>query len=412
MKSTFNVIFYVRRDKMKSDGTLPIFCGLTINKKRVSFNIKASVAPAIWDAGTSRASGKSKQATDINRIIEKYIMLLHEKHDEIFDRDGIVDAKELKNTILGNSSSANGVPIYLLQVYKQHNDEMEKLVGTKFSPAILQKYKCVYKKIQDFLSLKYNKSDIKLKEIRHNFLTDFETYLRVEGKCQTNTVGRNMRLLKKIINIAKNNGWILVDPYANYKIHFEKTDRGFLKEEELKAIIDKEFSIERLRNVRDVFIFSCFTGLSYSDIHELKYDDLKTNFDDRLWIMKKRVKTGTDIKVPLTDIPLSIIERYRNKQKNGKVLPTMCNQKMNSYLKEIADVCGIDKNLTYHMSRHTFATLFLTLGVPIESVSKMLGHTKISTTQIYARITDNKISNDMGGVEGKLKIYGTTNNAF
>lgn len=404
MKSTFKVIFYARRDKMKSDGTLPVFCGLTINKKRVSFNIKVSVLPNIWDASTSRASGKSKQAADINRIIDKYILLLHEKHDEIFAREGIVDAEELKNCILGNSTS-NGVPIYLLQVYKQHNDDMEKLVGTKYSPAILQKYKCVYKKIQDFLSVKYNKSDIKLKELRHSFLTDFETYLRVEGKCQTNTVGRNMRLLKKIINIAKNNGWILVDPYANYKIHFEKTDRGFLNEEELKAIVEKEFSIERLRHVRDAFVFSAFTGLAYSDIHELTYEDIKTNFDDRLWIMKKRVKTGTDITVPLMDIPLAIIERYRNKQKNGKVLPTMCNQKMNSYLKEIADVCGIEKNLTFHVARHTFATLFLTLGVSIESVSKMLGHTKISTTQIYARITDNKISNDMNGVEGKLKVY-------
>jgi len=215
-----------------------------------------------------------------------------------------------------------------------------------------------------------------------------------------------MRLLKKIINIAKNNGWVLVDPYANYKIRFEKTDRGFLKEEELKAIIDKELSIERMKHVRNVFVFAAFTGLAYSDIHELKYDDIKTNFDDRLWIMKKRVKTGTDITVPLMDIPLSIIERYRNKQKNEKVLPTMCNQKINSYLKEIADLCEITKKLSTHVARHTFATLFLTLEVPIESVSKMLGHTKISTTQIYARITDNKISNDMEAIEGKLKIYG------
>jgi Site-specific recombinase XerD len=404
MKSTIGFIFYVRRDKMKSDGTLPIFCGITINKKRVSFNTKASVNPEIWDADTSRASIKTKEGADINRILDKYIILINNKYNEIFDRNGIVEAEELKNCIIGNSTPGSGVPDSLLQVFKQHNDEMEKLVGLKFSPAILQKYKCVYKKIKLFISAQYNKSDIKLKEIRHKFLTDFEAYMRIEGN-KTNTVARNMRLLKKIINIAKNNGWILVDPYANYKIRFEKTDRGYLTEDEIKLIIDKEFTIERIKHVRDVFIFSCFTGLSFSDIHELKYEDIRTNFDNRLWIMKKRIKTGTDITVPLMDIPLSIIERFRDKQKHGKVLPSMCNQKMNSYLKEIADLCGIEKNLTFHMARHTFATLFLTLGVPIESVSKMLGHTKISTTQIYARITDNKISNDMGVVEGKLRKY-------
>lgn len=407
MKSTFNVIYYIRRDKLKKDGSVPIFCRITISNEKVSFNIKASVSLDLWEASTGRAIGKSKESLAINKIIDSYTVLIREKYNEIFDRDGIVSAEGLKNCVLGISSSPNDVPIYLLEVYNQHNEEMAKLVGIKYSAAILQKYKCVYKKIQTFLKLKYNLSDIKLKDIKHSFLTDFETYLRVEGNCQTNTIGRNMRLLKKIINIAKNNGWIIADPYANYKIHFEKVDRGYLTEQEIKAIIEKNLPIGRIGKVRDIFIFSCFTGLSYADIYELTYDDIKPHFDDNLWIMKKRVKTNTDITVPLMDIPLSIIEKYRGKQKNNKVLPAMCNQKMNSYLKEIADLCGIEKNLTYHMSRHTFATTFLSLGIPIESVSKMLGHTKIQTTQIYARITNNKIANEMNAISDKLKIYET-----
>jgi len=405
MKSTFNVIYYIRRDKLKKDGTAPIFCRITISQEKVSFNIKAAINTDIWESSTGRATGKSREAFSVNKIIDSYTSLINEKHNEIFDRDGIVSAEGLKNSILGISSSPNDIPIYLLEVYLRHNEEMAKLVGSKYSPAILQKYKCVYKKIQTFLKSKYNLSDIKLKDIKHNFLTDFETYLRIEGNCQTNTIGRNMRLLKKIINIAKNNGWIIADPYANYKIHFEKVDRGYLTEEEIKAIIEKDFSIDRIEKVRDIFIFSCFTGLSYADIYDLTYDDIKPHFDNNLWIMKKRVKTNTDITVPLMDIPLSIIEKYRGKQKSNKVLPTMCNQKMNSYLKEIADLCGIEKHLTYHMSRHTFATTFLSLGIPIESVSKMLGHTKIQTTQIYARITNNKIANEMNAIAGKLKTY-------
>ncbi len=181
MKSTFNVIYYIRRDKLKKDGTAPIFCRITISQEKVSFNIKAAINENIWESTTGRATGKSKDALGINKIIDSYSTLIKEKYNEIFDRDGIVSTEALKNSILGISSSPNDIPIYLLEVYRQHNEDMEKLVGTKYSPAILQKYKCVYKKIQTFLKFKYNLSDIKLKDIKHSFLTDFETYLRIEG---------------------------------------------------------------------------------------------------------------------------------------------------------------------------------------------------------------------------------------
>ena len=178
MKSTFNVIYYIRRDKLKKDGTAPIFCRITISQEKVSFNIKAAINTGIWESSTGRAIGKSREALGINKIIDSYTSLINEKYNEIFHRDGIVSAEGLKNSILGISSSPNDIPIYLLEVYRQHNEDMEKLVGKKFSPAILQKYKCVYKKLQTFLKFKYNLSDIKLKDIKHSFLTDFESLFK------------------------------------------------------------------------------------------------------------------------------------------------------------------------------------------------------------------------------------------
>ena len=219
-----------------------------------------------------------------------------------------------------------------------------------------------------------------------------------------------MQFFKRIILIARNNGILIGDPFANYKIRLEKVDRGYLTEDEIKIILKKKMVSERLEQVRDVFIFSCFSGLAYVDVANLKEDNIRKSFDGNLWIITKRQKTNTDVNVPLLDIPKMILEKYKGKLPNGKVLPIISNQKLNAYLKEIADVCGVKKNLTFHLARHTFATTTtLAKGVPIETVSKMLGHTNIETTQIYARITNNKISNDMQGLDKKFvgieKIY-------
>ena len=212
-----------------------------------------------------------------------------------------------------------------------------------------------------------------------------------------------MQFFKRIILIARNNGILIGDPFANYKIRLEKVDRGYLSEDEIKIILKKKMVSERLEQVRDVFIFSCFSGLAYVDVANLKEDNIRKSFDGNLWIITKRQKTNTDVNVPLLDIPKMILEKYKGKLPNGKVLPIISNQKLNAYLKEIADVCGIKKNLTFHLARHTFATTTtLAKGVPIETVSKMLGHTNIETTQIYARITNNKISNDMQGLDKKF----------
>jgi integrase len=208
---------------------------------------------------------------------------------------------------------------------------------------------------------------------------------------------------KRIVIIAKNNGWIKADPFANYKIRIKKVDRGYLQQREIEAIMAKKFSTKRLDQVRDIFIFSCFCGLAYIDVKNLRENNIRTSFDDKLWIMGKREKTGVSFTIPLLDIPRKILEKYKGTLPEDRILPVPSNQKMNAYLKEIGALCEIDKDLTFHLARHTFATLTLSKCVSIESVSKMLGHTNIRTTQIYARITDAKISHDMNAFAGKVK---------
>lgn len=238
------------------------------------------------------------------------------------------------------------------------------------------------------------------------FITDFEVYLLTTGGCSHNTTAKFMQFFKRIIIIAKNNGWLTVDPFTNYKIRIKKVDRGYLTQNEVEAIMAKNFPTKRLEQVRDIFIFSCFCGLAYIDVKKLKKENIRTSFDGNLWIIGKREKTDVSFSIPLLDIPKRILEKYEGTLPDNRILPVPSNQKMNSYLKEIGAICGIDKDLTFHLARHTFATLTLSKGVSIESVSKMLGHTNIKTTQIYAKITDAKISYDMNAFAGKVKSMG------
>lgn len=291
----------------------------------------------------------------------------------------------------------------VLELFQRHNDDIEKLVGITKSRETHQKYEVARKRMADFIKEYYNVSDISLKEVNHMFLHNFEIYLITTCKCKENTTAKFLQRFRTIILMAKNNGWIHIDPFANYKIRFKKTDRGYLTQDEINIIMRKKFASERLERVRDIFIFSCFTGLAYIDVKNLRQSNIRTSFDDGLWIMGKREKTGVNFNVPLLEVAKEIVEKYSGQLPDDKVLPVMSNQKMNEYLKEIGEVCGIGKDLTFHLARHTFATLTLTKGVSIESVSKMLGHTNIKTTQIYARITDVKVSNDMASFAEKLE---------
>lgn len=399
MKSTFRILFYVKRDKQKSDGTLPIMCRITIDGQPSRFNTKMSINPKIWDAKTAVAIGKSYEAIEVNALLNEIKTSIHNVYHDLQTKENNVNAERVKNIFLGIEVKHQTV----LELFQRHNDDIAKLVGISKSKETLQKYQVAFKRMADFIKEYYNVSDISLKEVNHMFLHNFEIYLMTSCNCKENTTAKFLQRFRTIIIMAKNNGWIQIDPFTNFKIKFKKTDRGYLTQQEIDIIMRKKFASERLERVRDIFIFSCYTGLAYIDVKNLRQANIRTSFDDGLWVMGKREKTGVNYNVPLLDVPKQIIDKYSDTLPDNKVLPIMSNQKMNEYLKEIGTVCGIDKNLSYHLARHTFATLTLTKGVSIESVSKMLGHTNIKTTQIYARITDVKVSNDMASFAEKME---------
>lgn len=403
-QSNFNIRFYLRTNHVNKDGTCAIMVRVTVNSERVVFSTKLSADPNKWDAKANRVYGKSKSDRELNRTLDDMSSSIRSHYYELERYEASVTAEKVRNSFLGITARTES----LMQLFREYMDECASLAGISKSKATVQKYDRCYRRVQEFLKAKYNLSDIPLVEIGHKFITDLECYLRTVSQCNENTTAKFLQTFKMIIIRARNNGYIKGDPFSNYRIRLKRVDRGYLTEEELSAIMGKEFATKRLSQVRDIFIFSCYTGLAYIDIKELTADNIRTSFDGNQWIMTHRHKTETPVNVPLLDIPKQLVTKYRGTTKDGKLLPVLSNQKMNAYLKEIATLCGIEKNITFHLARHTFATtITLSQGVPIESVSKMLGHTNIQTTQIYARITNDKISRDMAVLSSKMKSNAT-----
>ncbi|MFI3320397.1 MAG: site-specific integrase [Rikenellaceae bacterium] len=395
MSSTFRVLFYLRKNYVNKEGKTSIMIRVTVNSIRVQFSSKIDVEPHLWSVDTSRVIGKSAEAKRINEDLDRIKLALSNHYRDIADREVTVTAEKVRNAFLGVTTKGETI----LQIFDKHIDDCEKLVGISKSKSTLQKYRVTRKRVFEFISHRYKVSDMNIKEVSHMFISDLEQYLLVKAECNQNTTAKFLQFFKRIIIIARNNGWLHHDPFANYKIKVKSVDRGFLDKEEIAAIAQKEFISERLDQVRDLFLFSCFCGLAYIDIKNLTAENIRKSFDGNMWIITKRQKCDTPVNVPLLAIPTMILEKYKGKLPKGRILPVISNQKTNQYLKEIADVCGIKKNLTFHLARHTFATTTtLSKGIPIETVSKMLGHTNIKTTQIYARITNDKISRDMEGL--------------
>jgi integrase len=353
MKSTFKVLFYLKRNAIRKDGRMPIVTRITVDGIIAQFNTKLEIQPTNWSVKMGKVIGLSSDSKKQNAQLNEIKVSLHNVYHELQRKDNYVTAEKVKNEFLGISENHET----LLELFQKHNDDVLKLIGISKSPATYQKYEVTRKHLQKFLQLKYELTDISLKEIKHMFLCDFEVYLLTTASCQANTAAKFMQLLKRIIIIARNNGLIVIDPFANFKIRITKVDRGYLTQEDVEKILKKELVIKRLELVRDIFVFSCFTGLAYIDVKNLTDKNLRTSFDGNLWIMTKRQKTKIESNILLLDVPKMILDKYKGKTINNKLLPILSNQRMNSYLKEIGDVCEIDKELTFHLARHTFATI-------------------------------------------------------
>ena len=358
---------------------------------------KIFVKKSLWSNATSRLRGRTTEALSVNAALDAISTTLYGIYRK-YENDESLSLDLIRTVYFGKNREFTS----FLPVFDKFLEDIKQRVGKTIGADSLQKYSVLRRHFAEFLMYKYSRKDIGLNEFTPAVVQDFHLYMSTVAGCAYNTSVKKVKTLKTITIYAQKRGFLLHDPFVNHHFHMEPVDRGFLTDEEILRVANKDLGIQRLELVRDIFIFSCFTGLAYIDVSNLTPDHIVT-MDDKQWIMTKRQKTSVETNVLLLDIPRAIIAKYSHKTyRDGKLFPVLTNQKTNSYLKEIADLCGIKKKLTFHLARHTFATMSLSKGVPIESVSKMLGHTNIRTTQIYARITNKKIEHDMEQLSEKL----------
>jgi site-specific recombinase XerD len=401
--NTFGIQFITRMNKIKN-GLAPIYVRVTVDARRVEISLKRYVNPKEWNGKKGMARGSRNDIKSLNHYLEEVRSNLVACYQEMQIQKQLITADGIKNKFLGTSQKDHT----LCKLINYHNTQMKDSLAW----GTLKNYFTTQKYVQMFLSEKRNTTDMFLSELTYKFITDFEFFLRNyrpidhHKPLANNGVMKHIERFRKVINLAVKLEWLDKDPFAQYKQKFEKVEREFLTKEELQKIEFRDFKVVRLQLIRDLFIFSCYTGLAYIDVMQLTPSNITVGIDGDYWLITSRQKTSNPVRVPLLPKALELIEKYKGHPRalaSATLFPTITNQKLNSYLKEVADLCGVHKNLTFHLARHTFATtVTLTNGVPIESVSKMLGHSTITTTQIYAKVIEKKLSEDMKDLKARL----------
>ncbi|MCO5724983.1 site-specific integrase [Robiginitalea marina] len=395
MFTTINVLLYLKKRSSSTALEVPIYARITLNGKRAEFSTGRQIDPKKWDAKTGRMRGKTPDVLGFNHFLDSLKAKCLSIYDTLVREGEPADPDTIKNILMGKTKRH----YLILEIFQNHNAEMESLLGKDYNPGTLQRYKTAYKHVSDYIHFRYQKKDLPLNKLDHSFITGFEYFLKSQKNCGHNTTVKYIVNLKKIVRIAYANEWIERDPFFHWKASWKNRERQYLTEEELNRLREKQFSIERLQTVKEIFLFCCYTGLAFADVEKLTPDDLVRDVTGQVLIKTRRKKTKVLSSIPLLPIPEAIIRKYQDHPRvleKGTLLPVFTNQRTNSYLKEIAAGCNIPKNLTTHLARHTFATtVTLSNGVPIESVSKMLGHTSLKTTQIYAKVLDSKLLDDM-----------------
>ena len=395
-KTSFSILVWINTSRAK-DGCAKLFARITVNQKRCNLSLHKKIPLESWDKHRNCLKGNTPEARQTNQYIEQTKAQLFEAYQELKAQKELITAQAIKARYLGEDERYHSVQ----ELFQYHN---EKASYNLCAPT-LQHHKTSQSYFLKFIKKEYKKQDLYLKDLKYSTIQAFEYYLSTYRspnhykKVGHNTAMKHIQRVRKAIKIALKLEWITKDPFIRFESRLEKTNRTFLSQEELNSIQNYKTDIERIQVVKDLFIFSCYTGIAYCDTMSLTPQNILLGIDGNKWIYTQRSKTKTSVKIPILSPVQIIIDKYKDHPRTedkGTLLPTLSNQKMNSYLKEIADVCRIKKHLTFHMARHTFATtVTLTNGVPIETVSKMLGHTKLTTTQIYAKVIERKVSQDM-----------------
>ncbi len=402
-RQSFGTTFITRASRAKGATDHIIFMRITVDKERLEFSTKFAVDPKNWHPGKGRVKGTGTKAKAINDSLDNLEAEARSTFNELMIREKVVLVEKVRDVLLGTSQRKYG----LIDQCVAHLAMMRERHGRGYSPASTAVYQTTFNHLRTFVRLEYDRDEIFLKELDFSFVERFEHFLLTHVKVSINCIAKHMQRLRVVLNLCMKREILHRDPMALYKIKTERVEICYLTEDELERVMKKRLHSQRVARVRDTFLFACFTGFSYSDIRDLTACKIQKGPDGEPWLFATRQKTGIPCNVPLLPPALALAKRYANDEvckKKGQVVPVLSNQKLNNYLKEIADLCDIQKNITMHVGRHTFATtVCLSQGVPIETVSKMLGHTNLKTTQIYAKVIEDKVARDMQAARNRFK---------
>ena len=391
VRSSFSILFFIRESKARKNGNVPIEVMITVNGERNSFSTGKQIAIEKWDKTKQQVKGKDQETQNLNNYLKAIKAKLYQKEAELLERGFIITAQILYDAYFDKVESLKERSLF--EVFEEHNQEQEKLVGNGVSKATHWVSVYTIRLLREFVQQKYKREDLYLRELNLNFIQSFHSFLRIDKGMAQNSSTKHLKLLKKIINLSVANSYMAFNPFSTYKVEREPVDIDFLDEEELRKIINFDTPLPRLERAKDMFLFGCFTGLSYIDIKTLTPEHFEKDSVGRIWIKKRRVKTGVLSRIPLLPIAKLILDKYKG---GDKLLPIQDPADINKYLKDIAILCGINKRICFHTSRHTFAsTVTLANNISLEVVSKMLGHTNTRMTAHYAKLIDKCIGEQM-----------------
>jgi site-specific recombinase XerD len=391
--------FFLYKSRKNKNGT-PVYLKISLPNESGQLHTGITVDEKHWNQQKYQLRENKPAHKELNKQLSIFKCNVLAIFTEYQEKDLPVSIEVIKHRMSGEN---DGEVRTLLEAFKLHNDQLRVKLGIESTRATVAKYESLLRKVTRYIEHQYKRKNIFLKELDHRFIVNFEIFLKTVDGIAHNSAIKYIQFFKKITNMSIAHGWLDKNPFQNFKCSLKEVHRGFLSRDELSKLQAKEIQNQRLSDVRDIFVFSCYTGLAYTDVKALTQNGVVKGVDGNNWVNSSRKKTGVRISVPLLTQAQFILNKHIP-GKNGCLLPVLSNQKVNAYLKEIGDICGIEKNLTFHLARHTFATtVTLSNGVPIETVSKMLGHTNLKTTQIYAKVVDTKISNDMQALQGKLQ---------
>ena len=391
VRSSFAILFFIRDSRVRKDGTTSIEVVLTVNGERCAFSTGKKVKSCNWDKNKQQVKGKDEEAQSLNNYLKAIKAKLYQKEAELLDRGFIITADLLRDAYFDKVESIKERSLF--EVFEEHNQEQEKMIGNGVSKATHWVSVYTIRLLRKFVQQKYKREDLYLRELNLNFIQSFHSFLRIDKGMAQNSSTKHLKLLKKIINLSVANSYMAFNPFSTYKVEREPVEIDFLDEEELRKIINFDTPLPRLERAKDMFLFGCFTGLSYIDIKTLTPEHFEKDSAGRIWIKKRRVKTGVLSRIPLLPIAKLILDKYKGGE---KLLPIQDPADINKYLKDIAILCGINKRICFHTSRHTFAsTVTLANNISLEVVSKMLGHTNTRMTAHYAKLIDKCIGEQM-----------------